>query len=103
MNITRQEVDAQNAILKVNIAPEDYQGKVKASLEKYRKTAKIPGFRPGNVPMALIQKQVGRSVLAEELNKLTNDALYRYRLDEKLEILGNPIPKEGEGMTGSFE
>lgn len=103
MNITRQEVDAQNAILKVNIAPEDYQGKVKASLEKYRKTAKIPGFRPGNVPMALIQKQVGRSVLAEELNKLTNDALYRYILDEKLEILGNPIPKEGEGMTGSFE
>lgn len=103
MNITRQEVDAQNAILKVNIAPEDYQGKVKAALEKYRKTAKIPGFRPGNVPMALIQKQVGRSVLAEELNKLTNDALYRYILDEKLEILGNPIPKEGEGMTGSFE
>ena len=103
MNITRQEVDAQNAVLKVNIAPADYQGKVKASLEKYRKTAKIPGFRPGNIPMALIQKQVGRSVLAEELNKLTNDALYRYILDEKLEILGNPIPKEDEGMTGSFE
>jgi trigger factor len=103
MNITRQEVDAQNAVLKVNIAPADYQGKVKASLEKYRKTAKIPGFRPGNIPMALIQKQVGRSVLAEELNKLTNDALYRYILDEKLEILGNPIPKADEGMTGSFE
>jgi len=103
MNITRQEVDAQNAILKVNIAPEDYQGKVKAALDKYRKTAKIPGFRPGHVPMGLIQKQVGRSVLAEELNKLTNDALYKYILDEKLDILGNPIPKEGEGMTGSFE
>lgn len=103
MNITRQEVDAQNAILKVNIAPEDYQGKVKAALDKYRKTAKIPGFRPGHVPMGLIQKQVGRSVLAEELNKLTNDALYKYILDEKLDILGNPIPKEGEGMTGSFD
>ena len=103
MNITRQEVDAQNAVLKVNIAPADYQGKVKASLEKYRKTAKIPGFRPGNIPMALIQKQVGKSVLAEELNKLTNDALYRYISEEKLEILGNPIPKEDEGMTGSFE
>ena len=103
MNITRQEVDAQNAVLKVNIAPADYQGKVKASLEKYRKTAKIPGFRPGNIPMALIQKQVGKSVLAEELNKLTNDALYRYISEEKLEILGNPIPKEDEGMTGSFD
>ena len=53
--------------------------------------------------MALIQKQVGKSVLAEELNKLTNDALYRYISEEKLEILGNPIPKEDEGMTGSFE
>ena len=103
MNITRQEIDAQNAVLKVNIIPADYEGKVKASLEKYRKTAKIPGFRPGNIPMALIQKQVGRSVLAEELNKLTNDALYRYILDEKLDILGNPIPKADEGMTGSFE
>ena len=103
MNITRQEVDAQNAILKVNILPEDYQGKVKASLEKYRKTAKIPGFRPGHIPMTLIQKQFGRSVLAEELNKLTNDALYKYILDEKLDILGNPIPKSDEGMTGSFD
>ncbi|MEY4659749.1 MAG: trigger factor [Crocinitomicaceae bacterium] len=103
MNITRQEVDAQNAILKVTILPEDYQGKVKASLEKYRKTAKIPGFRPGHIPMTLIQKQFGRSVLAEELNKLTNDALYKYILDEKLDVLGNPIPKADEGMTGSFE
>jgi trigger factor len=103
MNVTRQEVDAQNAVVIVNIAPADYQGKVKASLEKYRKTAKIPGFRPGNIPMALIQKQVGRTVLAEELNKLTNDALYRYISEEKLEILGNPIPKAEEGMAGSFD
>lgn len=103
MNITRQEVDAQNAVVIVNITPADYQGKVNASLEKYRKTAKIPGFRPGNIPMALIQKQVGRSVLAEELNKLTNDALYRYISEEKLEILGNPIPKAEEGTTGSFD
>jgi len=103
MNITRQEVDAQNAVVIVNIAPADYQGKVNASLEKYRKTAKIPGFRPGNIPMAIIQKQVGKSVLAEELNKLTNDALYRYISEEKLEILGNPIPKAEDGMTGNFD
>ncbi len=103
MNITRQEVDAQNAVVIVNIAPADYQGKVNASLEKYRKTAKIPGFRPGNIPMAIIQKQVGKSVLAEELNKLTNDALYRYISEEKLEILGNPIPKAENGMAGNFD
>jgi len=103
MNITRQEVDAQNAVVIVNIAPADYQGKVNASLEKYRKTAKIPGFRPGNIPMAIIQKQVGKTVLAEELNKLTNDALYRYISEEKLEILGNPIPKAENGMAGNFD
>ena len=102
MKITRQEIDAQNGVLKVEIAAADYQNKVKAALDKYRKTAKIPGFRPGHVPAGLIQKQYGKSVLLEELNKLTNDALYRYVIDEKLEILGNPLPIEN-GVEGSFD
>jgi trigger factor len=102
MKITRQEIDAQNGVLKVEIAAADYQGKVKAALDKYRKTARIPGFRPGHVPAALIQKQYGKSVLLEELNKITNDALYRYITEEKLEILGNPLPIEN-GVEGSFD
>ncbi|MEY5001864.1 MAG: hypothetical protein RLZZ211_1900 [Bacteroidota bacterium] len=102
MKITRQEIDAQNGVLKVEIAAADYQNKVKAALDKYRKTAKIPGFRPGHVPAGLIQKQFGKSVLLEELNKLTNDALYRYIIDEKLDILGNPLPVEN-GVEGSFD
>ena len=102
MKITRQEIDAQNGVLKVEIAAADYQNKVKAALEKYRKTAKIPGFRPGHVPAGLIQKQYGKSVLLEELNKLTNDAIYRYVIDEKLDILGNPLPIEN-GVEGSFD
>ncbi|MEN9742964.1 MAG: hypothetical protein RLZZ65_769 [Bacteroidota bacterium] len=102
MKITRQEIDAQNGILKVEIAAADYEAKVKTALEKYRKTAKIPGFRPGHVPAGLIQKQFGKSVLAEELNKITNDALYRYIIDEKLDILGNPLPVEN-GVEGSFD
>ena len=102
MKITRQEIDAQNGVLKVEIAAADYQNKVKAALDKYRKTAKIPGFRPGHVPAGLIQKQYGKSVLLEELNKITNDALYRYVLDEKLELLGNPLPIEN-GVEGSFD
>ena len=61
MKITRQEIDAQNGVLKVEIAAADYQNKVKAALDKYRKTAKIPGFRPGHVPAGLIQKQYGKS------------------------------------------
>ena len=102
MKITRQEIDAQNGVLKVEIAGADYQQKVKTALDKYRKTAKIPGFRPGHVPAALIQKQYGKSVLLEELNKLTNDAIYRYVIDEKLELLGNPLPIEN-GVEGSFD
>ncbi len=102
MKITRQEIDAQNGVLKVEIDAADYQGKVKAALDKYRKTAKIPGFRPGHVPAGLIQKQFGKSILAEELNKITNDALYRFIIDEKLDILGNPLPIEN-GVEGNFD
>lgn len=103
MNVTRQEVNAETALLKVQLTPADYQGKVTASLEKYRRTAKVPGFRPGKVPMGLIQKQYGKAVLAEEMNRLVSDALYGYVQENKLEILGNPIPKEGEDVVGDFD
>jgi len=103
MNIIREDVDALNAVLKVKISAEDYQGKVKNALEKYRKTAKIPGFRPGYVPFGLIQKQYGKSVLAEELNKLANDGLYKFITDNNLEILGNPIPKAETEAVGDFD
>jgi len=103
MNVIRQDVDALNAILKVEIAPTDYQAKVKSTLEKHRKTAKIPGFRPGHVPMSFIQKQFGRTVLADELNKVVNDALYKFIEQNKIEILGNPIPHEGVDVIGDFQ
>lgn len=103
MNVTRQEVNAETALLTVQVSPADYQSKVAASLDKYRKQAKIPGFRPGKVPMGLIQKQYGKGVLAEEMNKLVSDALYSYVQENKLEILGNPIPKEGSEVKGDFD
>lgn len=103
MNVTRQEVNAETALLTVQVSPADYQGKVAASLDKYRKQAKIPGFRPGKVPMGLIQKQYGKGVLAEEMNKLVSDALYAYVQENKLEILGNPIPKDGTEVKGDFD
>lgn len=103
MNVTRQEVNAETALLTVQVSPADYQSKVAASLDKYRKQAKIPGFRPGKVPMGLIQKQYGKGVLAEEMNKLVSDALYAYVQENKLEILGNPIPKEGSEVKGDFD
>ena len=103
MKVLQQSVDKLNAILKVEIKSEDYQNIVKASLEKHRKSAKVPGFRPGKVPLGMIQKQYGKSVLAGELNKMANDTLYKYITEEKLEILGNPIPTANETFKGDME
>lgn len=103
MNVTRHDVDALNAQLKVHIQPEDYQDKVKKALDRYRKQAKIPGFRPGHVPLTMIQKQYGPSILADELNQAVNQALSNYIVENKLDILGNPIPAENQDMKGSFE
>ena len=102
MNVIREDVDALNAILKVEVKPEDYQDTVKATLNKYRKTAKIPGFRPGHVPFGLIQKQYGASVLSDELNKIVNESLQKYISENKIEILGNPIPKDDDSFKGDF-
>lgn len=103
MNVTRQDVDALNAVLTVEVKPEDYADKVKSTLNNYRKTAKVPGFRPGHVPFGLIQKQYGKAVLSEELNKVVNESLQKFIADNKIDILGNPIPTEGEGFTGDFD
>lgn len=103
MNVIRQEINEQGALLTVQLKKEDYQAGVSATLEKQRKNAKIPGFRPGKVPMALIQKQVGKAVLLEEMNKLVNAALTGHVRDNSLDILGNPIPKEDIEVKGDFD
>lgn len=103
MNVVREDVDALNAVLTVEVKPEDYQGKVKETLDKYRKTAKIPGFRPGHVPFGLVQKQYGKAVLSDELNKVVNDSLQNYISENNLNILGNPIPSTGDSFTGDFD
>jgi trigger factor len=94
MNISKNEVDALNLLVNIEITPEDYQTKVSDVLENYRKRANIPGFRPGKVPMGLIKKQYGKAVLIEEINNLLQDNIYKYITDEKLNILGNPMPIE---------
>lgn len=102
MNVIREDINAQTAVLKIQVSPADYQSKVATALDKYRKQAKIPGFRPGKVPMGMIQKQYGKAVLAEELNKIVNDSLYSFVNEQKIEILGNPIPKEDIEVKGDF-
>jgi len=98
MNITRENIDALNAVVKVDIAKEDYSDKVEKILIDYRKTANIPGFRKGHVPMGMVKKQYGKAVLVDEVNKLLQDALGKYLVEEKLDVLGNPLPKAQDDL-----
>ena len=102
MNVVREDLNATSAILRVNIAPLDYETQVSNALEKARKQAKNPGFRPGHVPLALIKKQYGKGILIEEVNKAVSNALTTYFTNNKVEILGNPIPYEKEEVKGDF-
>jgi trigger factor len=99
MDITRENIDALNAVVKVDIIADDYQPKVDKILVDYRKKADIPGFRKGHVPMGMIKKQYEKSVMIDEVNKLLQDSLNKYLTEEKLEILGNPIPRIQEDFS----
>ncbi|RDI08288.1 trigger factor [Flavobacterium sp. AG291] len=99
MNITREQVDALNAVVTVAVSKEDYKQKVDKVLQDYRKNASIPGFRKGAVPMSLIVKQYGKAVLLDEVNKLLQTSLNDYLVEEKLDILGNPLPKVTEDFN----
>lgn len=103
MNITRSNVDALNAVVTVEVSKNDYEAKVAKVLADYRKNAAVPGFRKGAVPMSLIQKQYGKAILLEEVNKLLQENLNKYLVEEKLDILGNPLPKITEDFNWDTE
>ncbi|SDQ27864.1 trigger factor [Flagellimonas zhangzhouensis] len=103
MNITKEQIDDLNAVVKVAISKEDYQDKVEQILKDYRKQANIPGFRKGQVPMGLIKKQYGKAVLVDEVNKLLQDNLNKYLTEEKLDVLGNPLPKQQDDFDWDSE
>jgi trigger factor len=92
MNITKNSVDALNAIITIDLERADFETKVEDVLKNYKKSANIPGFRKGQVPMSLVKKQYGTAVLFEEVNRLLQESLNTFLNEEKLEILGNPIP-----------
>ncbi|MDZ7847961.1 MAG: trigger factor family protein [Owenweeksia sp.] len=96
MNVTTTNTGDLNAVLTVEIEPKDYQEKVEKTLKDYRKRANIPGFRPGKVPASLIKKQYGKAVLIEEVNHLLQHAVQDHLQEEKLDILGNPLPVPDE-------
>ena len=96
MNISQEKIDNLNAVLKINIDPEDYTPRVDKAIKEQAKKAKIPGFRPGMVPPAHIKKMYGKSILVDEINNLLSDTLNKYIEDEKLEVLGQPLPKRDD-------
>lgn len=103
MNITKTQVDALNAVITVAIAKEDYANQVEKKLYDYKKTAAISGFRKGAVPMSVIQKQYGKPVLQEEVNKVLQASLSKYLSSERLDLLGNPIPNTDKKIDWDAE
>lgn len=93
MNITQEKTGNLNAVVKIKIAPADYSGKVEKAIKDQAKKAQLPGFRKGMVPAAHIKKMYGKSILVEEVNNLLNDTLSNYIAEQKLEILGQPLPQ----------
>ncbi|WP_231423923.1 MULTISPECIES: trigger factor [Pedobacter] len=93
MNITQEKTGNLNAVVKIKIAPADYSAKVEKAIKDQAKKAQLPGFRKGMVPAAHIKKMYGKSILVEEVNNLLNDTLSNYIAEQKLEILGQPLPQ----------
>ncbi len=102
MNITLKNTDPVNAIIKIDIVKNDYNTNVEASLKKFRQKADFPGFRKGMVPMGIVKKLYGESILAEEINKLVSDKLYTYIRENSINVLGEPLPNETEQKELNF-
>lgn len=103
MNITRENIDDLNAVLKVKIVKADYGEKVENVLKDHRKKANIKGFRPGMVPIGLIKKMYGKAVKIDEINKTVTENIQKFLTDEKIEILGDPMPKVDEQEIIDFD
>ena len=103
MQISRKEIDPLNSIITIKLEKKDFSSKVDDVLKNYRKKANIPGFRKGFVPMGLIKKQYQNAVTAEEVNKILQDKLNNFLKDEKIDILGSPLPVVKEDLDWKSE
>jgi len=102
MQISKTNTDELNAVIRLTIEKSDYEATVNETLKDYRKKANMPGFRKGMVPAGLIKKMYGKAVLAEEINKMLSNELNRYLNEEKIQILGEPLPNETEQKPIDF-
>jgi len=96
MNISHQNIDEINAVITVDLVPEDYNPQVDKAIKEQAKKAKLPGFRPGMVPVSHIRRTYGKAILFDEINRLVSDHINQYISDNKLDILGQPLPKEDD-------
>lgn len=103
MNVSLQNIDKVSAELTVKLEKADYQEKVDKSLKSLRQKAQMPGFRKGMVPMSLVKKMYGKSVIAEEVNKVLQEAIYGYIRENKINILGEPLPNEEKQKPIDFD
>ena len=103
MNVSLTNNDAVNGIMKIEIVKADYADQVEKSLRNFRQKANVPGFRKGMVPMSLVNKMYGKHVLAEEVNKLVSENLFKYIRENNLNILGEPLPNETEQKEINFD
>ena len=103
MKIAFDCADKLNGLLTMTIEAADYQDAVEKTLKNYRKKAQVPGFRPGMVPMGMIKKQYGTAVKVEEVNKLLGEKLYEYIRENKIQMLGEPLPNQEKQVPQDFE
>lgn len=103
MNITHQHSDALNAVITVEINPADYNPQVDKAIKDQAKKAKLPGFRQGLVPVSHIRRTYGKAILFDEVNRLVNDKIGEYIEEQKLEVLGQPLPKEDDNTDYNWD
>ncbi len=94
MNIVFENPDKINGLMTITVEEADFKDNVEKTLKDYRKRANVPGFRPGKVPMSLIKRQIGASAKMDAVNKVVGEQLYKYIQDNKIQMLGEPLPSE---------
>lgn len=103
MDISQEKIDELNAVITVKLRESDYKDNYENALKEARKHMNMPGFRNGKVPVGVVKKKYGKSILAEELNKVLSEKLNDYIKNENLDVLGNPLPKEDEDEVGNWD
>ncbi len=103
MNISQEKTDDLTAIIHINLGQEDYIESVNKQLADYRKKTNMPGFRPGKVPLGIIRKKYGKNIIAEQVNQKVSDGLNNYIVENKINVLGYPLPNKEKNTTIDFD